>query len=467
MPVLCLRMFSRLLVDQAHAVHVVPVAAVVAVDGLVSDSAPRSNVIHSPESVTEQPLGVLIVAPYASYRIQPFVKAATALSANVVIASEGRFALTFAGAKGVNVHFHDSEAAINTLVGLSTSENIRAVVGTDDHSVLLANEVAARLNLPHNNARAILATRRKDSARTMLRDAGIITPGFRAIDLDQPLAPQIDSITYPCVVKPVNLSMSRGVIRANNADELLAACARTEAILLGESKTNPSRLLLVEDYIEGREIAVEGILYNGVLEVLALFDKPDLMAGPFFEETYYVTPSRLDAEIKSEIASTISAACQAMGLQEGPVHAECRINEKGVWVLELAARTIGGMCSRLFEFATGQQLETIVVSHALGNRLSLPHKSPAAGVMMIPTPKAGILRRVEGLSAASRVKHIQEVVISVREGYELVPLPEGASYLGFIFATAETAGEAEQALRRAFAELNIVIAPLWKASIAS
>jgi len=207
---------------------------------------------------------------------------------------------------------------------------------------------------------------------------------------------------------------------------------------------------------------VEAMLYTGELEVLAIFDKPDPLDGPFFEETYYLTPTSYSERIQQEIKSTVLAACQAYGLNEGPVHAECRINDKGIWLIEVAARTIGGMCGRLLSLGTGHSLEELVLLHAMGQKVDVKTVDTAAGVLMIPIPGAGILKRVEGLLEAQRVPYINEVTIEVREGYELVPLPEGNSYLGFIFAEAPTATEAEQALRDAHACLNFVLAPLWK-----
>jgi len=459
-----------------HVGHAAPVVAGVDEPGAaidIDDSTSQVYVTsstHSQDQASNSPeLGsrVLIIAPYASYRISPFVNAAIALKSKVFIASEGRFSLSIPGTSGISVKFDEPGEAIDTLTRVSIAEDISAVIGTDDSSVLLANEIARRLNLPHNDGQSILATRSKDLARKMLGLAGVPIPEFRVLDLDSPLASQIEGIDYPCVVKPVNLSMSRGVIRANNARELLTSCSRVEVILDREAKSANSRKLLVERFISGQEFALEGILYNGVLEVLAIFDKPDLMDGPYFEETYYVTPSRLDSDVQSRLVNTVFDACKAMGLREGPVHAECRINDDSVWVLELAARTIGGMCSRLFEFATGKQLEEIVIYHALGYKIDLPVERPAAGVMMIPTPKPGILRRVEGLSSAKKVKYIDDAVISVREGYELIPSPEGASYLGFIYSTAPTPQEVELALREAYAKLDIVVAPLWKVAVAS
>ena len=204
------------------------------------------------------------------------------------------------------------------------------------------------------------------------------------------------------------------------------------------------------------------MLHHGELRVLALFDKPDPLEGPFFEETYYITPSRLDAGTQALIRQRVAQACAAYGLVTGPVHAELRLHDGEAWILEVAARTIGGQCARLLRFGTGHGLEEQVIAEALGQALTPNADNGAAGVLMIPIPRAGILRRVEGLLAAQRMPYIEDIEISVREAYELVPLPEGASYLGFIFARAPTPELAEQALREAHACLNIVVAPVWK-----
>lgn len=223
-------------------------------------------------------------------------------------------------------------------------------------------------------------------------------------------------------------------------------------------------MLLAEDFVPGVEVAVEGLLDDGELHVLAIFDKPEPLDGPYFEETYYVTPSRLAKSIQTRLRREIAQACRAYGLREGPIHAECRINSEGVWILEVATRTIGGLCGRLFRYGVGYGLEELVLAQALGHSLPVNVKRSGAGVLMIPVPQAGILRRVEGVMAAQRVPYIDEVVIQLREGYELVPWPEGSSYLGFIFARAPTPALAEAALRQAHRCLNIVVAPLWKLS---
>jgi biotin carboxylase len=255
------------------------------------------------------------------------------------------------------------------------------------------------------------------------------------------------------------------VIRADDRAQLEKAIVRIVSMLAEVPEREERETLLIEEFISGTEIAVEGLLSDGHLEILAIFDKPDPLDGPYFEETYYTTPSRHAPDIQAQIAARVAEACAAYGLCEGPIHAECRINHAGVWILEVAARTIGGLCGRLLRFGTGYGLEELVLLHILGKRPDTRRETGGAGVLMIPIPQAGILRRVEGVLAAQRVPYIEEVVIDVREGYELVPLPEGASYLGFIFARAPSPAEAEAALREAHACLRVVVAPLWKGGV--
>lgn len=404
----------------------------------------------------------MLIAPYASYRTVPFVQAAQALGVEVVIASHDRGALVAAGSRGVHIDMGDVDAAMRTLLAAAQQTPFAAVMGTDDASTELAARVCAMLGLAHNPPAAVQLARRKDLARACLTRAGVMAPRYQRIDLRQAWMPQCAQFEFPCVVKPVALSASRGVIRANNPQELECALGRVQRLLATVQEVTERDTLLVEAFIPGIEVAVEGLLTAGDLTILAIFDKPDSLDGPYFEETYYITPSRLSAAVQQGIAQQVGAACRAYGLRTGPIHAECRINSQGVWILEVAARTIGGLCARLLRFGTGYGLEELVLTHALGFTLDMQTRAGAAGVLMIPTPAAGILRRVEGLRAAEQVAYIDEVVISVRVGNELVPLPEGASYLGFIFSHAPTPTAVEAALRAAHACLDIVVAPVWK-----
>lgn len=409
---------------------------------------------------------VLLIAPAGSYRTAPFVSAARALGAQVLIASDGRFALSAADVPGLTIPFHDHATALDHILAEHARAPFRVILGTDDVSTELAAQASACAGLAHNPASSTRIARRKDYARAQLARCGVPVPRHWLLDLSLPLAEQLRPISYPCVLKPIAMSASRGVIRADNADALLVACARIQTILREQAGTEEGNRILVETFIPGVEVAVEGLLTAGQLEILAIFDKPDPLDGPYFEETYYITPSRHSQAVQAELSETIAAACRAYGLRHGPIHAECRINEEGVWILEVAARTIGGLCARLLRFGTGYGLEELVIRHALGERLEYAAETGGAGVLMIPIRQAGILRRVEGILAAEKIPFIEEVIIDVREGYELVPLPEGSQYLGFIYARAPDAAQAEAALRAAHACLRIVVAPLWHAQLA-
>lgn len=407
---------------------------------------------------------VLIIAPHGSYRTLPFITAAERMGIHALIASEGKHSIVSAYARGIHIDFSDEDTALAELLRAATQLDIAGVIGTDDATTALAARLAQALRLPHNDPAAVRIARRKDLARACLAGRSVPVPWFQRLDLEQPLPAQLAGLAYPLVVKPIALSASRGVIRVDNQLELLRAIERVQRLLLGipDLEADARRYLLLEQYLPGEEIAVEAMLSQGELHILTIFDKPDPLEGPFFEETYYTTPTRLSPTQQAEVGRVLQQACAAYGLREGPVHAECRIQGGEVFVLEVAARTIGGLCGRLLRFGTGYSLEELVLAHAMARPLALSSEQGAAGVLMIPIPKAGMLKRVEGLLAAQRVPFIEDIDIQVREGHELIPLPEGASYLGFIFSRAPDVPQAEQALRDAHACLRFVIAPIWK-----
>jgi biotin carboxylase len=275
-------------------------------------------------------------------------------------------------------------------------------------------------------------------------------------------------VELPAVIKPTVLSGSRGVIRADDAAGFYAAFERVRRLLASpdvrELRDAEAGLIQIETYIPGTEYALEGILEHGALHTLAIFDKPDPLEGPFFEETIYVTPSRATAETRLLIESEIAGAARALGLYHGPIHAECRVNAKGVYVLEVAARPIGGLCAKMLRFASGRAhigLEELLLRHAIGEPIARwQRESDASAVMMIPIPRGGIYRHVEGLDEAMAIQGVDEVRITAKPDQQLQPLPEGSSYLGFIFARAETPEAAEQAVRAAHACLRFTIDPL-------
>lgn len=396
---------------------------------------------------------LLLVLPSSTYRARDFLAAARALGVEVTVASDRRSTLdAVMGDRALTLRLADPGRAAEQIVERAAQTPFAAVVGVDEEGVLVAALAAERLGLPHNPPAAVGRTRDKLALRRALAEAGVPQPRFAELPAD---AAVDGAVGFPCVVKPLSLSGSRGVIRADDAAGAEAAAARVRAIVrdAGEDAGAP---LLVESYLPGAEVAVEGLLRGGQLEVLALFDKPDPLEGPYFEETLYVTPSRLPDAVQEEIAGVTAQAARALGLREGPVHAELRVDGGRASVLELAARSIGGLCSRALRLGAGMALEEVILRHALGLPLDdLRREAAASGVMMLPIPQAGTLVEVGGQEAARAVPGIEGLEITIARERPLVPLPEGSRYLGFMFARAEDPAAVEAALRTAHATLEV------------
>ena len=409
---------------------------------------------------------VLLLLPTRTYRATDFLDAALNLDVEVVVASEEPATTKDLSPRDTLVlNFRDPTIGTQSIKEYAETHPIAAIVGVDDDTTMLATTASAALGLPHNPISSALATRNKLLLRQTLEDKGVSVPNYRRFLIDDDAEKNSRQINYPCILKPLSLSASRGVIRADNPTEFVDAFRRITALLnkVKESRgtdadDDPYQYILVEDYIPGIEIALEGIFISGELKTLALFDKPDPLEGPFFEETLYITPSRLPDNVQEEIHKATAEAATALGLQHGPIHAELRYNKKGAHLIEIAARTIGGLCSRTLKFGAGISLEELVIRHAIGDSVdSFSREHQAAGVMMIPVPKAGILGEVRGKKEARNVENIEEVNITISVGVEIVPLPEGDKYLGFIFARGETPEVVEASLREAHQHLEFVI----------
>lgn len=413
-----------------------------------------------PTEATRRPRILLLFGP-TSYRTGAFLAAAERLAIDVDRGYDLPRPLADYWGVPLSLPFADPDAAVAAVLAHAESHPIDAIVAVDDGATLIAARASAALGLPHNDPAAALAARDKFVMRERLAAAGVPVPTYRLWPLStDPLAAAF-ATAFPCVVKPRHLSGSRGVIRADNPEQFVDAWQRTRRLLLAEGADPLDGTLLVERYLPGVEVALEGLLTNGALRTLALFDKPDPLEGPFFEETIYTTPSRLPGGMQHAITTRAAEAATALGLRHGPVHAEFRINDAGVWPIELAGRSIGGLCASVLEFGAGIGLEELILRHAVGLPLPAPPRvGEAAGVMMIPIPRAGLLRAVDGQDDARSVPGITGLQISAPLNHPLVPLPEGASYLGFIFARTASPEAAERALREAHARLRIRIAPI-------
>ena len=401
---------------------------------------------------------VLLLLPAAGYRNEDFLSAAQKLGVEVVAAADycHRLAPLMGMSPIFSLPFDQPEIAAQQAL-VSLGRRVDAVLAVDDHGLELAALLREKLGLPGNPLQAVRATRDKLAFRQLLKSQGFNCPHFRAAmseDYALALAP---SLQYPVVVKARRLSASRGVVRADDAASFVQVVAQVRRIQASADREAAQLGLIVEEFIPGGEYALEGLLENGELRVLALFDKPDPLNGPYFEETIYVTPSRLPANMQTAIAAEVQRACALAGLAGGPVHAEMRVNEQGIWLLEVAARSIGGLCGRMLNHRLGMPLEELILRHALGMPVPLSANNEAAGVMMIPVPGRGIFHGATGLSAARAVPGVSDIRITAQPGQLVAPPPEGSGYLGFIFSRAAAPEAAEAALRAAHAKLAFEI----------
>lgn len=398
---------------------------------------------------------VLLIVPTGSYRATDFFAAAEAIGVEVAVAAEQPLPLV-EPELFLTIDCDQPEEAAKSIVELASRTPIDAIVPIDDVGVVIAALAAEELGLPHNPPEAARATRDKALMRQMLSRNEVAQPGWKVVETPSSgSGPDPGTLGFPLVVKPLALAGSKGVIKVDRREDLASTVARVEAI------SGDGRVLL-EEFVPGPEVAVEGMLDNGTLEVLAIFDKPDPLDGPFFEETIYVTPSRLPEASQHEVARVTQEAVTALGLTEGPIHAELRLpSPDQAKVIEVAARSIGGVCGRTLSFGLlDTPLEALILRHALGRTTTSTRRGRATGVMMIPIPAAGTLEQVGGVAEARAVPGVVDVEITAAIGTRLRMVPEADIYLGFIFARGRESGEVEEALRKAHARLAFEITAL-------
>lgn len=435
---------------------------------------------------------VLLLTSTRAYHAEDFVAAAARLGVPLVLGTDRCHVLAEIWPQGAHaLDFRDPDAAAEAIAALHADRPLAGIVPTDEHTAIIAARAAARIGLPYNPVEAAELAGNKHRLRQRLRSAGLPQPRFAAVPTgagpDAALAAA--SLAFPVVVKPLHLSASRGVMRADDRAGLDRCLDRLRALLrdpeVAALDPEAARAILIEGFVLGAEVAYEGLLTAGALRTLAIFDKPDPLDGPFFAETIYVTPSVQPAAVQDAIVRAVTDAARAMGLREGPVHAELRLAAHG-WpevdeaaraagapvppagappvpvVLELAARTIGGLCHRTLRFGAGIALDELVIAHAAGRAIDVPARraDTAGGVYMLPVPRPGVLRAVRGVEAARAIADVQDVVITARTGDVLVPLPEGRSYVGFLFAAGRDPAQVTAALRRAVACIELDIAAL-------
>ncbi len=406
---------------------------------------------------------LLLLMPTKSYRASAFIAAAAKLQFDLVVATEQPQSLSaFAPHQNLTLPFLEPPRAVQAIVDFAAGRPLDAIVPVDENTAVIAAMANIQLDLPGNSVASAQAAMFKHQMRKVLAGSGLPTPWYRVVSLEENLELVSGRLHYPCVIKPLFLSGSRGVIRVDNRAAFSQAVGVVQHVLedpdVAGIAPDLATRLLIEEYIPGDEVALEGILTAGELKVFTIFDKPDPLDGPYFEETIYVTPSRKGAQVQDQLAAVVQRASSKMGIRHGPVHAELRINDRGIWVVEIAARSIGGLCSKALRFRNTTSLEEILLRHAAGENIHpVERESLASGVMMIPIPKAGLLVGYSGLSEATAVSGVEEIKIAIPLTQRVVPIPQGNRYLGFIFARGETPQDVETALRRANAFLSFEI----------
>lgn len=420
---------------------------------------------------------VLLLATTTGYQTRSFGEAAERLGIDLVFATDRCHLIEDPWQDGaVPIRFYDEPSAVEAILASASARPIDGVLVVGDRPTVIAARVMEALGLPGHPPDAARIAQHKQKTRERLRASGLPVPRFVATTVDdsaEELAELAARLDFPVVVKPVALSGSRGVMRADDPSEFVRAFGRLRALLrlpdIQAERNDAHESILVETFIPGREYAVEGLLDRGCLHVLAIFDKPDPLNGPFFEETIYLTPSQAPPDTQRAVVDAVTNASQALGLAHGPIHAECRVHPAtgAVYVLEVAARPIGGLCARALRFRRSRgdsersiSLEELLLRHAIGeSSVDWRREDVASGVMMIPIPRTGVLRHVDGVERAGAVPGVDEVRITAKLDQKLVPLPEGSSYLGFIFARATHPAQVDASLRRAHAGLSFTIDP--------
>lgn len=429
---------------------------------------------------------ILLLATTTGYQTRAFGAAGAGLGVELVFATDRCEQIDDPWQDGaIAIRFHEEDRSVEAIVAAARNRPIDGILAVGDRPTMIGARVAQALGLPWHPPESAAIARHKQMTRERLSGAGLPSPWF--VTTTTAADPRLlEPLTFPCIVKPVSLSGSRGVMRADDRKSFVAAFERLRALLKSPDvqvqRDAAHDSVLIEGFIPGREYALEGLMHHGVLRVLAIFDKPDPLDGPFFEETIYLTPSAAPDAEQRAIVDAVARAAAAIGLQHGPVHAECRVNKDGVFVLEVAARPIGGICARSLSFEAAVQsrtqsraqstiqspiqnpqseisLESVLIRHALGEPPAWRRVTGASGVMMIPIPSRGTYRGVAGVDEARAVPQVTDVRITAKPDQRLVPLPEGASYLGFIFARAATPADVDAALRAAHKRLTFDVEP--------
>lgn len=403
---------------------------------------------------------ILLLVPTETYRAEAFITGAAALGVSLTIASERRQAMAASmGRRTLVVSMQNPEVGLKQIEQAADNMQFDAIISVDDGGLATAALASKKLGLKYISTNSAQMSNNKIAMRKRLEQTEISKPWFLVHKPTNKISITTGAIpSFPIIVKPASLSGSIGVMRIDAPEDVESALALCESIQMDHGCGGDTQTL-IEQYISGVECAVEAMVFNDQLKILAIFDKPRPLEGPYFAETIYVAPSERDREIQNKLQSTLEEARKALEIKTGPIHAEFRItSDREVYLIELAARSIGGMCSNAIPLSGGRSLEELIIAEALG--MEIPEfaiENQASGVFMMPVPAKGVLRSISGVEEAKSTRWITNVTLSMMINSEVSPIPYDARYVGFIFAKAPTSRAVVEALEEAFKKIEIEI----------
>ena len=389
---------------------------------------------------------LLLVIPENSYKSNDFVTSAEKLDLDFLVITDsqqvsGQFSDT------VIIHSFDEELENDVKEKLQDVTHILPV----DHSALkFSAYLVDLLKAKGNNTKSINTAMNKFESRKIFNS-------ISEIKIQNAIVKKIEDIEIfinengTSVLKPIYGTASKSVIKVESFQENKA---EVEKLMQDCSDQD----LIIEEFVDGSEYALEGNLINSELNKIVIFDKPINYKEPYFEESIYIAPTEIPDKTQKEIVNLIGKACKKLGLENGPVHVEFKIHNKEIFIIEINPRMIGGLCSRCLSFGLFKtSLEEIALHAFLNNELkSIDLLSNFVGVLMIPTPISGKFISINKNELES-IPNVSGVEITVSENSNLLEPPFGDKYLGFVFSQGDSKEKVMESLTLALDLANPII----------
>jgi len=360
----------------------------------------------------------------------------------------------------VPVETNDVESVTRQLEEIHRREPVDALLTFSDYYVAIVAEAAARLGFRYLDPEAARACRNKAETRAALQRAGLPVPGFRVLSSIEEAWRAAQEVAYPCVLKPVSESSSKGVRLVHDAEELLAHFREVHGWRENARRQPLEGKVLVEEFLDGPELSVETFTRErGQTQVIGVTTK-HLSEPPHFVEMGHDFPSRIEADRGAALAAAALAALAALGYDFGPAHTEVRLTAAGPVVVEVNPRLAGGMIPELVFHALGVDLVGALFAQLTGGEPNLaPRRAAWASIRFLTAPRHGRLAMVRGVEEARRLPGVREVTLGKRPGDEIRPAEEATHRLGHVITSGPDPLQVIREADAALASLEVVVAP--------